>query len=114
VHGVAQCPPGDAGEATGLLQCWGSSASAYVFDKSCSQKSDCFVADHYRGCCNLHAIGLNVAEQSRFDSFEMSCGGAPPCDCCCDRVTVEDGKSVDAATKPDVDCVGGVCKTLIP
>lgn len=112
IHGATQCPANTAGEESGLLQCWGNALSAYVFDKSCSQKSDCFVAKHYRGCCNVHAIGLNVSEQSKFDSFEQSCGGAPPCGCCCDRTTAEDGQTVMSGGTASVDCVAGVCKSL--
>jgi hypothetical protein len=110
---VTQCPSPSAGEATGLLQCWGNTLSAYTFDKSCTQKSDCFVADHYRGCCNIHAVGLNASETSRFASFEASCGGAPPCGCCCDHTMAEDGQMPTAGATVGVDCVAGLCKTLV-
>jgi hypothetical protein len=65
------------------------------------------------GCCNQHAIGMNVSEQSRFGSFEATCGGHPVCGCCCDRVTTDDGNVVAAGASFAVDCVAGLCTSSV-
>jgi len=114
VHGTTSCPAADGGGDSATLACWGGAKNAYVFAKACTQKSDCFVAENWVGCCNVQAVGLRTSEKSRFDSFEASCGGAPACGCCCDRVTAEDGTVVSAGTALGVDCVAGLCKSTAP
>jgi hypothetical protein len=93
------------------LKCFSGSQTPHTFAKSCATQADCFVAQHWEGCCNVHAIGLQASEQSSFDAFEMACGGAPPCGCCCDRVTTEDGNVNGSATTTLVDCASGLCTT---
>jgi len=113
VHGTTQCPTTDAGKTSAPLHCWSQFTDAYVFSKACTQKSDCFVAAHWMGCCNQHAIGMNVSELSRFGSFAATCGGPPICGCCCDRVTADDGTVVAVGASFGVDCVAGLCRSSI-
>jgi hypothetical protein len=114
VHGTTQCPAADAGEGSTTLRCWSDFQDAYVFSRTCTQKSDCFVAAHWMGCCNQRAIGMNVSEQSRFDSFAGVCGGPPVCGCCCDRVTTDDGTTVAVGSAAfAVDCVAGICRSSL-
>jgi hypothetical protein len=113
VRGTNQCPTADGGDST-VLQCWNTAKDAYTYQKSCTQKSDCFVGEHWMGCGTISALGLNVSEQPRFASFEASCGPPPPCGCCCDHVTAEDGKVVASGTTLAVDCVAGLCKSSAP
>jgi hypothetical protein len=98
---------------TETLACFGGSSSA-DFAKSCIADRDCIVADHWAGCCHIEAIGLNASEKSAFDAFETTCGGAPPCGCCCDRTITEDGKTVAAGGTVSVACVDGMCTTKTP
>lgn len=113
IHGTTTCPNPDGGGDSATLQCWGGVKDAYAFSRSCTQKSDCFVAEYWAGCCNIHAVGLHTSEQSRFDSFETNCG-TPTCGCCCDRVTADDGTVVASGTTIGVDCVAGLCRTTAP
>ena len=112
IHGASECPL-DGGVRTETLQCFGGGATA-AFARSCTRDADCFVASHYSGCCHVDALGLNVAEQAAFDAFDAKCGGAPACDCCCDRVYTESGSVVSSGTAISVACVGGVCTTTSP
>jgi hypothetical protein len=81
------------------------------FNKSCTKASDCFLAEHWAGCCRLNAVGLNYIEMPRFLDFEAKCGGPPPCGCCCDRVFTEDGMMLAPTANVGVDCVAGACVT---
>lgn len=107
VHGGSPCP----GElATQPLQCW-SNTTVETFAKSCTTTSDCFVAKHYTGCCAVSAVGLNVSELDAFNAFEQSCGGAPPCGCCCDQTIAENEAYVPGGSDAIVECAAGVCVT---
>jgi hypothetical protein len=113
VHGLTQCPAADGGLLQETLECWTHTASD-KFAKTCAKPSDCVVAQHWAGCCNIRAVGLNASEQSAFTAFEASCGGAPACGCYCDRVTAEDGTTVASGGAISVDCVGGLCTAKTP
>jgi hypothetical protein len=113
IHGASECPAPDGGVGVETLTCWSRSASS-DFTKSCVADRDCFVAEHWAGCCRVEAVGLNTAEQGAFDAFETQCGGAPPCGCCCDVTTAEDGKTVPAGSTAIVACVAGFCTTKAP
>jgi hypothetical protein len=109
VHGSTPCP-GEIPKTT--LQCW-SDPTLATFTKSCTTPADCFVARHYTGCCAVSAVGLATTEQSSFNSFEQACGGVPPCGCCCDSVSVEEGLIVPASTNVVADCWAGMCVTRV-
>jgi len=112
LHGVSQCPPSFTRKS---MQCWsGGGPGSAALLASCRTAADCFVAKHYTGCCRVQAIGLHVSEFSRFQAFETSCGGIPPCGCCCDTIFAEGGGSGSANTAIAVDCVAGACQTTLP
>ena len=113
IHGATTCPESDAGTQRESLACWSQSGSA-DFAKGCAKAADCFVAKHYAGCCHIEAVGLNASDQAAFDAFEQTCGGAPPCGCCCDRVTTEDGTIAASGGSITLDCVAGLCATRSP
>ena len=113
IHGATECPGADGGVRTEKLQCLGGSMTA-DFARSCSRDSECFVAEHWSGCCHIDAVGLNVTEQTAFTSFETSCGGRPACGCCCDRIFTESGMTVASGTALSVRCVDGMCTTSSP
>ncbi len=111
LHGVSQCPPSFTRKR---LECWqGNDAGSNGLLASCNTAADCFVAKHYTGCCHVEAIGLHVSEFSRFEALETACGGAPPCGCAFDRVYAENGSEGAANATLAVDCVAGVCRTLL-
>jgi hypothetical protein len=113
IHGATECPADDGGVRTEKLQCTGGGRSA-AFARSCSRDSECFVAEHWAGCCHIDAVGLNITERTAFTSFETSCGGRPPCGCCCDRIVTESGMTVASGTAISVRCVDGTCITSSP
>lgn len=112
IHGASECPASDGGVQTESLACFGGTSTA-SFTKSCVADTDCFVAAHYEGCCNLRAIGLNAIDDATFASFEKTCG-TPVCGCCCDRTTTEDGVTVAAGGTVSVACINGQCRTKTP
>lgn len=113
IHGASECPAPDGGVVTETLTCWSRSDTS-AFAKSCTTERDCFVADHWAGCCHIEAVGLNVTEKDAFTAFEAACGGAPACGCCCDRTTTDDGMTVSSGATVSVACVSGVCTTKTP
>ena len=113
IHGATECPAADGGVRTETLRCLGVARNA-DFARSCSKDSECFVAEHWAGCCHIDAVGLNVTEKTAFSSFETSCGGPPACGCCCDRVFTESGMTVASGTAVSVRCVAGMCTTSSP
>ena len=113
IHGATECPAADGGVRSEKLQCTGGGRSG-DFARSCSKDAECFVAEHWAGCCHIDAVGLNVTDRAAFTSFEASCGGPPPCGCCCDRIVTESGMSVASGSPISVRCVDGMCTTSSP
>lgn len=113
LRGESVCPAPETPDQA-LLKCPGRPLGV-VLSKSCEQTNDCFIALHWRGCCSLDAIGLNVAERPLFDWFTPNCGGPPACGCCCDFTLADDGQSIEG-TDPAafaVECVSGICQTRL-
>jgi len=90
----------------------GSTQHEQQFKNSCSTAGDCFIAEHYTGCCRVTATGMNVMEKPSFDAFESRvCGGPPICDCAVDRLTTDDGKMSTRDANRGIACMGGVCRS---
>jgi hypothetical protein len=109
IRGAMRCP-GEPAETT--LPCWPGSASKGVtatFDKTCSKDADCIIVEHWTGCCGASDISLKASEMQSFEAFEQTCGGQPPCGCCCDHVYAEDGYAVVAPAAARAVCFGGAC-----
>ena len=97
------------------LACWigAPEKATETFDKACSVDGDCVVANHWKGCCSLTAVGVAATQKSAFDAFEeQTCGGAPPCGCCCDHTVAEDGNPVVANATARAVCSAGACTTV--
>jgi hypothetical protein len=112
VHGATPCP-GEPAQVT--LQCRpGSPAGTNetTFDKACKVDGDCVVVDHWNGCCSASAIAVAASEKASFTTFEQTCGGQPPCGCCCDHITAEDGYPVIPPATGHAICFSGKCMTV--
>ena len=112
VHGATRCP-GEPAEIT--LQCWpGTPGKATAtFDKTCTVDGDCIVVDHWNGCCSISAVGVAASQKAMVEAFEQqTCGGPPPCGCCCNRIAAEDGNPVVPPATGKAVCWNGACMAV--
>jgi hypothetical protein len=99
---------------TTSLTCVGASTE-YNFPSRCTVDADCFVAEHYTGCCRVQATGLSVEAQTTFETFESSvCNGPPVCGCAVDQLTTDDGQVIQRNKSYAVKCMMGACKSFVP
>ncbi|HET7505589.1 MAG TPA: hypothetical protein VFK02_31430 [Kofleriaceae bacterium] len=97
------------------VSCTGSNTSFPTFDKTCSSVTDCAIAIHQTNCCGATlAIGINQAEQQRFDADEKTClDQYPLCGCPAIPTITEDGQAATPGKMIVVQCQAGKCMTTV-
>lgn len=102
--------------ATSAIMCSGTTTSFPMFERACTDASDCIVAFHQFNCCGSRkAQGIHKSQRAAFDSAEATCVSQyPGCGCPANQTIAEDGKSGDENTIM-VRCTAvGSCSTFIP
>ena len=112
---------GETGSSSGTtgepaIMCGGEDPFFPSFDRSCTMPSDCTIVFHQIDCCgSLLAWGLNGEAGKPFGEAEGECQAQyPACRCAPMPTIADDGKTVDDPNLLEVDCMEGMCQTVVP
>jgi hypothetical protein len=105
----------DAAAGDLALTCSAGESSFPVFSRSCSDVTDCAIANHQIDCCgSTIATGIAATDLNSFEASEASCAALfPACGCASQPPILDDGSSAINFDTIDVACsLEGFCATF--
>ncbi len=105
----------DTGPTKPVVQCADNPPVFPAFDTSCKVAIDCAVVLHQINCCGTFvAAGVSQADKAAHEAAEQTCQAQyPKCKCVALATKADDGKTATKLDAFGVDCLAGVCKTLV-
>jgi hypothetical protein len=106
--------PSPSGECTNPM-CSVTDSGFPMFDKTCTTVADCVFGVHQSDCCgSTLALGMNRAEQARFDTTEKACDAQyAKCACPAFFTKSEDGQQAMDGKVIVVECQSSRCMTTV-
>ena len=106
--------PSPSGECTNAM-CRVTDDGFPMFDKTCRIAADCVFGVHQTDCCgSTQAIGMNKAEQTRFEATEKACTDQyASCACPAFFTKSEDGQQATDGKMIVVECQSSLCMTTV-
>jgi hypothetical protein len=107
--------PSSSGDGCTNAMCRVTDDGFPMFDKTCTAATDCVFGVHQTDCCgSTRAIGMNKAEQARFDADEKVCTDQyAQCACPAFFTISEDGQRAMDGKMIVVECQSSQCMTTV-